>query len=34
MIENLDFVKSIGLEIKNELVKGNCEGFVKLAITH
>ena len=34
MIENLDFVKSIGLEIKNELVKGNCEGFAKLMNTH
>ena len=34
MIKNLDYVKSLGLEIKRELVKGNCEIFARLMNSH
>ncbi|MAV56051.1 MAG: galactokinase [Candidatus Pelagibacter sp.] len=34
IIKNLDFVKSLGIEIKKELENGNCENFAKLMNTH
>ena len=34
MIQNLDFVKSIGYEIKKALIKGNCDEFGKLMDEH
>ena len=34
MIKNLDYVKSLGLEIKKELLKGNCNNFAKLMNEH
>jgi len=34
IIKNLDYVKSLGLEIKKELLKGNCNNFAKLMNEH
>ena len=34
IISNLDYVKELGLEIKENLVKGNCEEFGKLMNEH
>jgi len=34
IIKNLDYVKSLGVEIKKALVKGNCEDFGKLMNEH
>lgn len=34
IIKNLDYIKSLGLEIKKELLKGNCNNFAKLMNEH
>ena len=34
IIHNLDFVKSLGYEIKKTLIKGNCDEFGKLMNEH
>ena len=34
MIKNLDYIKSLGLEIREELLKGNCDSFAKLMNNH
>ena len=34
MIRNLNYVKSLGLEIKRELIKGNCDIFARLMNSH
>ena len=34
IINNLDYVKKLGLEIKKNLIKGNCEEFGRLMHEH